>query len=79
MRLKITGNRLYRCFRVFPNSDILWVVARDNAHARRIVLSYISEYKLPMPDSFAVSWFIYDANGGITSLPIGSVIRDSKI
>ena len=77
MRQKIAGNRLYRCFRVFPNSDILWVVASNNAHARKVVLSYISENSIPVPDSFSVSWYIYDANHGITVLPVGTVIRDS--
>jgi hypothetical protein len=75
MRIKKEGNKLYRVFRAIPGNYFLWVVASDNAHARKLVNQYIKDNSLPKLESFSVSWYIYDNNGGITSLPLGTIVK----
>lgn len=75
MRVKREGNRIYTIYRLFPElNKKIKVVARDNAHARKIVATKFKQ-QLAETDSIAVTWDIYDANRGITTLPLGTVIH----
>lgn len=71
MRKIIPGNRIYTVYHASPQFEKKYmVVAKDNAHARRIVMKKLN----PVDNHFSVCWNIYDGNHGITTLPLGTVI-----
>lgn len=77
MRVKLEGNRIYTVFHLNMMVNVQ-VVARDNAHARSIVNSKL-KHAIDPKCGYACKWNIYNADRGITKLPLGSIIYTDRI